>query len=111
MFRDKDEELRRLEQELLEEEEADALPEDEEDFDDYDEEDEDPAQDLTPHRGSYRAYNTDTADDDLEDYSEQVLLGRSGRRIRMLCAVAICLILAICAVFGWCVLRYKGVLS
>ena len=68
MFRDKEQELERLNRQLLEEEEEDEDEEyDEEDDEEYDEENE-AQEDLQ----DYNAYNSDTADVDLDAYSDEV---------------------------------------
>ena len=96
MFRDQEEELNRLENALLEQEEEplEEAPE-EEDFDveidtefgeeyeeeyeeDYEEE-EDWEEDT-----SYRAYTNHHSDVDLEDYSEEVYEARPDRTLRIL---------------------------
>ena len=84
MRKDQQEELRRLEEALLEQEqpaEAEAADEWLEDF--YTE----PVQD-------YRAYNTDTADVDMDAYSEDVRAGRRGSgclvRLMILLTAVLC---------------------
>ena len=88
MFRDTAEELARLQAELLAEEEtpADAIDEDasyEEDF--YEEEE------YPTYTEGYRAYNTDTTDEDLEEYSETVRKGKSSRGL-LVVALILCLL-------------------
>lgn len=86
MRRDREEELQRLKQALLEEEQQE--PETEDTFDEFLEEDgEDPVvyrnhanqygADLRNAATGYKAYNADRTDTDLESYSENV---RSGRK-------------------------------
>lgn len=116
MFRDASEELERLQAELLAEEEpAEEIPEEPpEDDCPYDEyEDTRPAQgpavyqnyandygkNLRNYASGYRAYNSDTTDEDLEDYSEQVYNG-SSRGNCLLAVIAVFLALAIVAVVG-----------
>ena len=105
MFRDTSEELQRLQAELLAEEEPaqpQEPPEEEPFYDEY--EDTRPAQgpavyqnysndygkDLRNYASDYRAYNTDTCDDDLDEYSEDV---RSGGKKGSGCLTAIVLFL------------------
>lgn len=110
MFRDASEELERLQAELLAEEEPEeALPEQppEEEYlcDEY--EDTRPAQgpavyqnysndygkNLRNYASGYRAYNSDTSDEDLEEYSEEVRSG--GKRRGGCCLAVIALFLAV----------------
>ena len=83
MFRDAEEELQRLEEELLsadEEEEYDEDEECDEDFDEeYDEDDEDFEEEdevIVPAPKGYKVYNSDRCDVNLECYSEEVYRGR-----------------------------------
>ncbi len=121
MFKDKKEELSRLEAELLLEaqaekeearleeelEEADALLDDE---NDYGEESEETYYNYSNRYGTIRAYNNDTADDDLDAYSDAVYEGTKKNSIGCLTLLALALLVAIVFVLGWCVLRYKGIL-
>jgi hypothetical protein len=98
MFRDKSEELERLQAELLAEEESEQeapeQPQEEELFEDY--EDTRPAQEPVGYQNysnGYRAYNTDDSDEDLDSYSEEVRAG--GKKRGGGCLVAIALFLAI----------------
>ncbi len=87
MRRDTQEELQRLEQELLAEEEIPEEPE-EEDYGEFLEEpdSEEPVvyrnfsnrygQDLRNYATGYKAYNSDTLDTDLEDFSDAVRDGK-----------------------------------
>ena len=122
MFRDKDKELKRLEEALIleaQEEEAEVrlaeeLAQDDDlldDPDDFGEETEQTYHNFANCYGKYKAYNTDNADTDLDDYSQRVYEKHPNRGIRLLCALAVLLLLAICAVLGWCALRYTGALS
>lgn len=119
MFKDKKEELSRLEAELLLEaqaeeeaarleaelEEAEALLDDEHD---YGEETEETYYNYSNRYGRVRAYNNDTADGDLDAYSDAVY--ESGRKHGPGCLtlLATALLVAIVFVLGWCFLRYKG---
>lgn len=99
MFRDASEELERLQAELLAEEEPEISPEPpeeeydeyeeefdeyEEEFDEFEEEFDEYEEDEEPevyrnYASGYRAYNTDSSDEDLEEYSEEVRSGGKGR--------------------------------
>ena len=119
MFKDKKEELSRLEAELLleaqaEEEEArleeeleaaDALLDDESD---YGEETEETYCNYSNRYGKVRAYNNDTADGDLDAYSDAVYEGR--KKTGCLTLLAMGLLIAIVFVLGLFVLRFKGIL-
>lgn len=121
MFKDKKEELRRLEAELLLEaqaeaedarleaelEEADALLDD---SCDYGEESEETYYNYSNRYGSYRAYNTDRTDEDLEEYSDQVYEEKKDTGIGRLLGLAACLLAGIVVMLGWCVLKFKGIL-
>lgn len=119
MFRDASEELERLQAELLAEEEPeeeipDQPPEEDYLYDEY--EDTRPAQgpavyqnysndygkNLRNYASGYRAYNTDTTDEDLDEYSEEVRQGKTSRGGCCLAVVAIFLALLIAgAVVLW----------
>ena len=124
MFRDRKEELRRLEEELLLEEELEAReallqqePEEAEalldDPDDFGEETEETYYNYGNGYGEpvFDAYNTDFSDEDLEEYSEDVYRGSTGSGNRGLVILALCLTAAILAVIAWCALRFSGVLG
>ena len=108
MFRDTSEELERLHAELLAEDEPqmpDPQPEEEELMEQY--EDTRPAQgpavyqnysndygkNLRNYASGYRAYNTDTTDEDLDQYSEDVRNG--GKKKGGCCLVFIALFLGL----------------
>lgn len=96
MFRDKDEALARLEEELLEE---DTPREDEPEEEEYE-----------SYSNDVPIYNTDRADLDLEAFSEEVYDPTTGKKSRVL----IWLFLLLCGIFcvlAWWVLRYKGVIG
>ncbi|MBO5317657.1 MAG: hypothetical protein J6A74_04370 [Oscillospiraceae bacterium] len=101
MFRDTNEELRRLEQELLREEtvqqEADEAPsaEAEEDYVNY--------QVLCP------VYNTDRTDVDMEEYSHTVR--EPEKSLTGWIVLAFLLMTGIVCVLGYWLLRYLGVLG
>lgn len=121
MFKDKKEELRRLEEELLLEEEkeaeearleeeleeADALLEDESD---YGEESEETYYNYSNRYGNVRAYNNDHTDEDLDAYSDDVYHSGDRKSIGCLSVLAVTLLVAIALVLGWCYLRFKGIL-
>lgn len=110
MFRDASEELERLQAELLAEEEPEDIPseqapEEDEFFDEY--QDTRPAQgtvvyqnysndygkNLRNYATGYRAYNSDTTDENLDTYSEEVFSG--GKKRGGCCLVVIALFLAV----------------
>jgi hypothetical protein len=107
MFRDNQEELKRLEQALLEEEETpEEVPEQEIDWQDTR-----PAEVAVPYRNfsnGYRAYNTDKTDTDFDEYAQQVHDGRG--KNRALVVLASLLGLGIGAVVIYLLLRYGGIM-
>ena len=109
MFRDASEELERLQAELLAEEEpAEELPKEppeEEIYEEYEEYEDtraaqgpavyqnysnDYGKNLRNYASGYRAYNSDTSDEDLDAYSEDV---RSGGKTRGGCCLAVIAVL------------------
>lgn len=121
MFRDKKEELRRLEAELLLEaqaEEEDTRLEDEleeaeallDDPCDYGEESEETYYNYSNRYGEVKAYNSDRTDEDMDDFSDRVYAPQRDRKIGRLAALAVCLLAGIVVMLGWCVLRMKGIL-
>lgn len=122
MFKDKKEELQRLEEELLleadqEEEEALLAEELEEaeilldDPADFGEETEETYYNYSNRYGTLHAYNSDLEEEAMEAYSRQVYQDRSKRSARGLTVLALCLTGAILCVAAWCVLRFMGVLE
>lgn len=111
MFKDQKEELRRLEEELLKDQELydPALPEEfEEDAlaDDPPEEfDEDLIGEDVP---TPDAWNTDAADEDLDALSQEVYETRPRRGSSLLGLAAGLLLLA--AILGWLVMKERGLL-
>ena len=87
MFNDRDQDLERLERELARVEQDGPPP--------------------VP-RSEISAYNSDQCDDDLEEYSQEVLEGKDDRFRLSLIAIALSLTAAILAVVAWTVLRLKG---
>ncbi len=121
MFKDKKEELRRLEEELLLEEaleEAEARLEEEleeadvllESETDYGEESEETYYNYSNRYGRVRAYNNDTADEDMDAYSDNVYNSGKNKGLGGLTALAVLLLIAIVFVLGWCFLRFQGIL-
>ena len=133
MFQDAQEELKRLEQELLAGEDApdqthppeeDALL-DEDELDTllsqtqrietpegaavYRNHSNDYGKNLRNYASGYKAYNTDNCDPDLEEYSQQVYApGKKG--IAGLVVTALLLTAAIFAVLCYLIVRYGGIL-
>ena len=127
-FKDKEEALRRLEAELLQEEETPEEEYDEEAYDEeYDEEyDEDEAyeeeydeedseedwEEESPRQlpgwmaGRVKAYNTDALEADLDEYSQKVYRSRS--RGRWVAAIALILLAALLLVLAFFVARNGG---
>lgn len=122
MWRDAEEELQRLEAELLAEEEPveeedlleDALLDEllqdtrAENVGVYQNFSNDYGKKLRNYASGYKAYNSDKTDEDLECYSETVREPEKG--ITGLVITAIALTLGILAVLAWWLLRYRGVL-
>lgn len=112
MFKDTQEELQRLEAELLQEEaaareeaEQDAFLDDPADFG------EDTPEIYQNYANQYRhihAYNTDVTDEDLEAYSEEVYRPRKKKDLLVLSAIALALIAGILAVLAYWALRFGG---
>lgn len=121
MFKDKKEELQRLEEALLLEaqqeeaeaqqeaelEEADALLDDPDDFGEIDAE---AYRNYANQYGKVKAYNTDRTDVQLDDFSEAIYEGERRKSNLGLLALAASLLVGIVAVLGWIVLRFKGLL-
>lgn len=101
MFRDRDEELDRLEAALQEEDE-------EEEYEDEDEEYEEEEEEST--LPDFDAYNSDITDDDLEEFSEAVYEGRKKSRLGLLAFILVVLCLVLFAL-AWCLLKYGGYLG
>ncbi len=116
MARDTDEELKRLQQALLEEEEDaqedDELPQlaTEEDspipnVDVYQNFSNDYGKKLRNYASGYRAYNTDKTDTDLESYSEEI---RDGRKSLGLLWFLVFLLLALIGIVCAVLWKYLG---
>lgn len=113
MFKDKNEELRRLEALLQEEEEderllAEEAPEEEPFFQVPEEEEDDAVEQFyANYANSYQAYNADTTDTDLDTFSEEVWQARSSRGFSLV-ALACVLATAVLLVVLYLVVRYGG---
>lgn len=101
MFRDTDQELKRLEQALLEEDESTPDTQGTAVFNPISEK-------KSTVTAGYRAYNTDRSDEDLETYSETV--HKADRSIGVLSVVLGLLALLILGAAAFVLLRYLGVL-
>jgi hypothetical protein len=125
MSRDKDEALRRLQEALLEDEEADteAAP-DEEAFPEIQPEEDtriadagvyqnfsnDYGKNLRNFASGYRAYNADKTDTDLDRYSETVREGKSARSFLWIPVLLLGLLAAVVLALLWKYLRLGGIL-
>ena len=133
MFRDAQEELKRLERELLAEEEEEQTPEEEEEEltqDELDqilellEEEPETAMDMPEDydavrnyngqvrnfANNYTAYNADRTDTELESYSREVREESGDRSLAGLSALAMALMAGILGVLVWWLVRYQGLL-
>ena len=121
MFKDKKEELKRLEEALLleaQQEEAEAQQEAEleeaeallDDPDDFGEIDAEAYRNYANQYGKVKAYNTDRTDAQLEDFSTTVYEGERRNSNLGLLALVAALLVGIVAVLGLFVLRFKGLL-
>ena len=119
MFRDASEELERLQAELLAEDEPVELPPEEppEETEDtrpaqgpavYQNYSNDYGKNLRNYASGYRAYNSDTTDEDLEEYSEAVREGNTSRGSCLLAVIAVILALAILGVVAYGFLYTRG---
>ena len=129
MFRDTKEELKRLEEQLLAEEELPQKPQSEEENGEdplaalmggdtvvIRQEDLEKAAKTQPARrgryvGKYEAYNTDKADADLKEYSEEVRAPKKDRSILALSILALVLLAAIFGVLIWWLVRFRGLIG
>jgi len=134
MFRDRQEELERLQQQLLEEETEEPEEEPGEEYEEVEEEEyleaeledllsaddqgenprtyhnysNDYGRQLRNFASGYQAYNTDQTDEDLEAYSQEVYEPKKEKGITGLLLLAAFLLLGIAAVLCWLMLRIKG---
>ena len=106
MFKDRQEELERLEAELLQEEPAEEDIPEEEDL--FGEEIPEIYRNHAKGYGKIHAYNTDVTDGDLERFSEEVREPKKHTDVLVLCAVAMCLITGIIGVLCWWAVRFLG---
>ena len=129
MFRDRQEELDRLQEQLLEEDPEEL----EEEYEDEDEEyldaevddllaandqgenpqtynnySNDYGRQLRNYASGYKAYNSDRTDEDLEEYSQQVHHPQKEKGITGLLILAMLLLLGIGGVLAWMLMRMKG---
>lgn len=110
MFRDKEEELARLE-ELLEEEPEEEIPEKEEEPDFL----EAPSGDTSEYKnfandyGKAAVYNTDKTDVDLASFSDEVYAPAEPKHTGLLITAA-ALLGGILLVLAWWLIRFSGVL-
>lgn len=132
MFRDTQEELKRLEAQLLAEEDEPVEEEagEEEEIDDIqleellksisDDEEEEVEEffkttvtdsGVRNYANHYRAYNTDKTDDDLDSYSEEVRNPDRNRGVLGLSIVALLLMAGILAVLVWWLVRFQGLIG
>ena len=114
MFHDREQELERLSEELLEEyEELEDDPEDEDWDEDYDDEDwdedydEEEIFDAEPVT-HVRAYNTDPSDTDLNELSDEVYYASGSRLTGWMIAIGIFTIAALSALV-YMLLRHYGI--
>ena len=126
MFRDQEEELQRLQQELLAQEEPETEEEDEDLLEDaeldallkdtrpsedrmiYQNYSNGYGKDLRNYASGYQAYNTDNLDTDLDEFSRQV---REPQRKNGPLVAAMLLAVAILVVVCWILWRYWGLLQ
>ena len=128
MFRDRQEELDRLQEQLLEEEPEELEEEytEEEEYLDAEVDDllaandqgenpqtynnysNDYGRQLRNYASGYKAYNSDHTDEDLEEYSQQVLHPQKEKGITGLLILAMLLLLGIGGVLAWMLMRMKG---
>ena len=105
MFKDHEEELHRLEAELLREEENSQQ--------DIDADGEAEQWEEAEYReaippGNLRAYNADRVDEDLEDFSREVYESGKGTRDRWIAAAALVLLAALLLILAFFAARYLG---
>ena len=113
MFRDREEALEQLEQQLLEEdeeyEEEEECEEEEEFEEEYQEEDDLPPEIYESYAANCRAYNSDTTDTDLDRYSEEVQQG-ADRKTGWLAVGMLILTVLILAIAAYFVAKQGGYL-
>lgn len=134
MFRDTQEELKRLEAQLLAEEdepvEEETGEKEEEEIDDIQleellksisEDEEEEVEEffkttvidssVRNYANHYKAYNTDKTDEDLDSYSEEVRNPDSNRGVLGLSIVALLLMAGILAVLVWWLVHFQGLIG
>lgn len=104
MFRDRDEELDRLEAALQEAEEEEEFSEEEE----YEEEDDE--EDVEDDLPDFDAYNSDVTDEDLEEFSDAVYEGGKKSRLGLL-AFMLAMLCILLFALALCLLKYGGYLG
>lgn len=109
MFRDKDEALARLEEELLEDEPAQETAGEEPEFLEEPDGDTDEYKNFANDYGNVKIYNADTSDLDLTEFSEEVYEPTAKKQPNLL-LVAFLLLVGIFLVLAWWAIRYMGVL-
>ena len=104
MFKDKEEELKRLSQILQDEEDEAEEPE----LMEEPPEKEEPViyHNYANQYGRIRIYNNDTADTDLEEYSDEVYEPKKKTSLLVLTAIALALAAGIMGVLAWWAARY-----
>ena len=120
MFKDRDEELWRIQQALLAEEpeeesdeDADFLPEETTISNGsgvYKNFSNSYGASLRNYASGYRAYNRDKTDDDLEEYSQDVWEGKPKGRLTGLVVAIVLLSLGILGILAFWAVRYGGIL-
>ena len=114
MFKDRDEELERLQAELLEEEEQETAEEEylEDDVEQLleEEEDVDSPEIYRNFASGYKAYNTDKADADLWDMSQRIMEPPEKKRGGCLAALLIFLLTALLLAILWLLAKKEGLL-
>ncbi len=108
MFKDKEEELKRLQQ-LLQDAEEEEDPEEE--FEEAATEEEPEEEPVIYHNyanryGRISIYNNDTSDADLEEYSDEVYKAKNKTGILVLVAIALALAAGIMGVLSWWAAKY-----
>ena len=108
MFKDRQEELKRLEAELLQEEPLEEQEDISEEDYRFGEETPEVYRNFSNGYGKVHAYNTDITDEDLEQFSEEVRQPKRNTDILVLCAIAMCLVAGIIGVLCWWAVRFMG---
>ena len=128
MFRDKDEELKRLQEQLLEEEEPEEVPEDGDEILDeelldallgsdnqaenpkvYQNFSNDYGKNLRNFASGYKAYNSDKTDEDLDSFSEAVLEPPKSGSLAWFILVLLVLMAAVVGAILWMYIGLGGI--